>query len=87
MMTLKIDNIEVEKKLIQFANKQKKEPEILVIEAIQQFIKSHRIKYKIKDVTKYMHVIKNNYDLPETDNVALDHIKDSAKYIHNLRRR
>ena len=86
MMTLKIDNTEVEKKLIQFANKQKKKPEILAIEAIQQFIKSHKVKYKIKDVTKYMHVIKNDYDLLETDNVALEHIKDSAKYINNLRR-
>jgi len=33
-----------------------------------------------------MHVIKNDYDLLETDNVALEHIKDSAKYINNLRR-
>jgi hypothetical protein len=33
-----------------------------------------------------MHVIEKEYDIKQADETALEHIEDSAKYIHNLRR-
>ncbi len=89
MITLKIENPEIENKLINFVKTQKKDLEEIAIEAIQQFINSlqaKEIEYKKKDVTKYMHVIEKEYDIKQADETALEHIEDSAKYIHNLRR-
>jgi len=89
MTTLKIENPEIENKLINFVKTQKKDLEEVAIEAIQQFINSlqaKETKYKKKDVTKYMHVIEKDYDIKQADDTALEHIEDSAKYIHDLRR-
>jgi len=44
------------------------------------------IEYTKKDVTKYMHIIEKEFDIKQTDDTALEHIQDSANYIHNLRR-
>jgi hypothetical protein len=89
MIILKIENPEIENKLINFVKTQKKELEEVVVEAIQQLINSlqiNEIQYTKKDVTKYMHIIEKDFDIKQTDDTALEHIQDSANYIHNLRR-
>ena len=48
--------------------------------------KGKGIAYAEKNVDDHKHVIQKDYDVDNTDNIALDHIHDSAEYIHNLRR-
>ncbi len=89
MITLKIDNQETEKKLLAFVKAQKKSIDEVTIEAIQQFMlsfKGNDITYAKKNVDDHKHVIQKNYDVDNTDNIALEHIHNSAEYIHNLRR-
>ena len=89
MITLKIDNQETEKELLAFVKAQKKSIDEVTIEAIQQFMLSFKgsgITYTKKNVDNHKHVIQKNYDVDNTDNITLDHIHDSAEYIHNLRR-
>ena len=83
MIILKIENLEVEHQLTEFAKLQKKDIEDVAIKAIKNFLDSaHKQKfiYDKKNVTEHMHVIHKEYD------VALQHIHDSADYIHNQRR-
>ena len=42
---------------------------------------------KKKDPKKHSRIIKRDYNEKDVDKIALLHIKDSAKYIHNLRRK
>ena len=35
---------------------------------------------------KHMHVINKDYDADDVDDIALQHIQNSAEYIHNQRR-
>jgi len=43
--------------------------------------------YAKKDPMQYIHKIEYEYDDDLCDDVALTHIEDSAKYIHDLRRK
>ena len=45
------------------------------------------LSYKPKDPKKHSRVIKREFDSDSVDEVALTHISDSAKYIHELRRK
>lgn len=86
VITLKIENPEIEQVLFKFANSQKKQMEEVAIEAIREFITSFNISYTKKNVSEHKHVIHKEYDDSLTDDVALEHIQNSAEYIHNLRR-
>ena len=57
----------------------------LILNLDSQELKDKTV-YLKKDVTKYMHVIKKDFDENLCDDKALAHIKESASYIHNLRR-
>jgi len=48
--------------------------------------KDDTLVYVKKDPMKYIHKIEYEYDDDLCDDVALTHIEDSAKYIHDLRR-
>ncbi|MBN2824892.1 MAG: hypothetical protein JXQ76_06180 [Campylobacterales bacterium] len=45
------------------------------------------LSYKTKDPKKHSKVIKREFESDSVDEVALIHINDSAKYIHELRRK
>ena len=85
-ITLKIDNSDMEKKLKAFVKEQKE----LTLEAFNDFInsfhKEEKLIYKKRDPKKYSRIIKREYDSKDVDDVALLHIEDSAKYVHDLRR-
>ncbi len=89
MITLKIENPEIESKLKEFVKNQKQELEDVAVEAIRQFIGSFQedeLIYQKKDVTKHMHSIKTEYDEENLDDVKpYGHVNDSAKYIKELR--
>ena len=85
-ITLKIDNPDTEKQLKAFVQEQKE----VTIEALKNFFdsfgKKDRLTYTKKDPKKHSRIIKREYNPDEVDDVALLHIKDSAKYVHDLRR-
>ncbi len=89
MITLKIENPEIESKLKEFVKNQKQGLEDIAVEAIRQFISSFQedeLIYQKKDVTKHMHPIKTEYDEENLDDVKpYSHVNDSAKYIKELR--
>ncbi len=88
-LILNLDNKELEDNLKDFAKKHKKALNQVVIDAIKQFISTSddkNIKYTKKDVTKHMRIIKKEFDENACDENALEHITDSANYIHSLRR-
>jgi len=45
------------------------------------------LSYPRKDPKKHSKVVKREYDSESVDEVALTHISESAKYIHELRRK
>ena len=87
-ITLKIDNPDTEEELKAFVQGQKE----VTIETLKGFFDSlgakKKLKYKKKDPLKHMHTItyidEDNEDLSDVKPYA--HIKDSGKYIHDLRR-
>jgi len=85
-ITLKIENTDIEEQLKAFIQEQKE----VTIEALTKFLNSFQKKekliYKKKDPRKHSRIIKREYNLDEVDDVALLHIEDSAKYVHDLRR-
>jgi len=87
-ITLKIDNPDIEKELTLFIKEQKEVTLEVLSSFINTFQKKKPIAFQKKDPNKYRRVIK----YLEDDNENLDdvkpysHIKDSAKYIHDLRR-
>lgn len=91
MLTFKIDNKEFENELLEFLKMQKKTVEDITVDAIKKFIdsslkKENKLVYTIKDSLKHLHKVSHEYDEELCNEVALTHIKDSASYIHNLRR-
>lgn len=91
MLTLKIENSELENKFIEFAKSQKKAVEDVAVDAMNYFMymkkESNGITYTKKDPLKHLHKIKREYNESMCDDVALTHIEDSAQYIHDLRRK
>jgi len=89
-ITVKIDNPDLEQKLIEFVKQQKQDLEEVTIEALKNFIdlfhQKKKFDFKKKDPREHSRIIKRDFDDKDVDEVALLHIKDSAKYIHNLRR-
>jgi len=85
-ITLKIENQEMEEQLKVFVQKQKE----VTVEALKNFLnsfgKKENLIYKKKDPRKHSRIIRRDYNLEDVDDVALLHIEDSAKYVHDLRR-
>ena len=85
-INLKIDNSDMEKQLKVFLHEQKE----VTVEALKSFFdsfgKKEKLVYKKKDPKKHSRIIKREYDPNDVDDAALLHIKDSAKYVHDLRR-
>ena len=89
MLTLKIENVEIEHQLAEIAEQQKKDIEDVAIKAIKNYLdsaKKQKFIYNKKNVTKHMHVIHKDYDADDVDDIALQHIQNSAEYVHNQRR-
>ncbi len=86
MITLNINNPEIEQGLSELSDIKKQQLEEVATQAIQQFINSFKIQYKKKDVSKHSHIIQKEYNDSQTNDIALEHIQNSAEYIHNLRR-
>jgi hypothetical protein len=90
MLVIKIDDPEIENRLRKYAKQQKKAIEDLVNDAMKLFLETHQkddtLIFTKKDPMQYIHKIEYEYDDDLCDNVALTHIEDSAKYIHDLRR-
>ena len=89
MINLKIENAEIERKLTEIAESQKKNIEDVAIKAISNFLNSiqkQKFIYNKKNVTEHMHVIHKEYDVDNVDGVALQHIQNSKEYIHLKRR-
>ena len=86
-ITLKIDNPNIEEQLREFIKEQKE----ITLEALNHFINSfqkrEKLVYKKRDPRKYsskIEYIDDGEDLSDVKPYA--HIKDSGKYIHDLRR-
>lgn len=89
MLTLKIENEELENNFLDFAKKQHRAVEDVAQEAIKYFMnkqQENKLVYTKKDPLKHLRKIERDYDDEMCDDVALTHIEDSASYIHNLRR-
>ena len=89
MLTFKIENEEFESQFLDFVKVQKKTIEDVALDAIKNFMnssKKNKLVYTKKDPLKHLHKITREYDDDLCDEVALTHIKDSAAYIHNMRR-
>ncbi len=91
MLAIKIDNPEIESAFKKYAKQQKKALDDVVSEAMKLFLDMHKkddeIIYTKQDPRQ--HIVKSNY---EDDGECLDdvkpyaYVKDSAQYIHDLRR-
>lgn len=62
----------------------------ITTDALKNFLNSFQTEKKFvfekKDPRKHSRVIKREYDPNDVDDVALLHIENSAKYVHDLRR-
>jgi len=91
MLAIKIDNPEIENRFKQYAKQTKKSVEDIVSDALKSFLDTQRLDdeliYVKKDPLKHLKKIERNYDDDLCDEVALTHIKDSAEYVHELRRK
>jgi len=85
-ITLKVESSDMEEQLKAFVQEQKE----VTVEALKSFLnsfgKKEKLVYKKKDPKKHSRMIKRDYNLEDVDDVALLHIEDSAKYVHDLRR-
>jgi len=85
-ITLNIDNPDTEEQLRQFV-KGKQE---ITLDALRNFLNSFQkeedFQYQKRDPRKHSRVIKREFNPDDVDEVALEHITDSAKFTHDLRR-
>ena len=90
MLAIKIDNPDIENRFKQYAKQQKKAIEDVISDAMKLFLEMHKkddeLVYTKKDPMKHIRKIEYTYDEELCDAVALTHIEDSAKYVHDLRR-
>ena len=90
MLTVKIENQELENNFLEFAKNHKRAVEDVVVDAMKYFMNMQnkdKLVYQKKDPLKHLHKIKYEYDNEDLSDVKpYDHIEDSAKYIHNLRK-
>ena len=91
MLTLNIDNKELENKFLEFAKIQKRAVEDVAIDAMNYFIsiqREEKLVYTKKDPLKHLRKIEVDFDDEDLSDVKpYGHIEDSAKYIHDLRRK
>lgn len=91
MLAIKIDNLEIENKFLEYAKTHHKAIEDIALEAIQYFIsiqQKDRLVYTKKDPLKHIHKVNRDFDNEDLSDVKpYMHILDSAEYIHNLRRK
>ena len=90
-ITLKIDNPnQFEEQLLTFVKQQKEGLHEITVDVLNNFLNSFQKKenfsFQKKDPKKHSRMIKRTYDSNDVDEVALLHIEDSAKYVHDLRR-
>jgi len=85
-VTFTIDNPEIEKRLMEFVQQHKE----LTLEAFNTFVasfqKAESPSFPKKDPRKHMRFVHREYNPDEVDERALTHIRDSAAYVHDLRR-
>jgi len=91
MLAIKIDNPEIESAFKKYAKQQRKALEDVVSEAMKLFLDMHKKDDKLIYIKQdpMQHIVKSNYT---DDGECLDdvkpyaYVKDSAQYIHDLRR-
>ena len=91
MLAIKIDNPEIERQFKEYAKQQKKAVEDVVGETMKLFLDMHKKDNELIFIKQdpMQHIVKSDY---EDDGDCLDdvklyaYVKDSAKYIHDLRR-
>jgi len=83
-ITLKIDNSEIEKELKKIIQQQK----VITLATLKKVLNNFddNIKYPKKDPKKHSKFIDREYSISDVEDTALGHIKNSAKFIHDLRR-
>lgn len=91
MLSIKINNPEIENKFYEYAKSQKKAIEEVAAEAIKYFIETHKqepqLSYTKKDPLKHLNKIQYEDDGEDLSDVSLyKHIENSAEYVHNFRR-
>ena len=89
-ITLKIDNPDVEKQLLQFVKQQKQDLEEVVLEAIKKFVHTPTTKkfnYVKRDPRKYSRKIEYEDDMRDdlSDVTPYSHVTDSGAYVRELR--
>ena len=88
-ITLKIENADTEKKLKQFIKNRQE----VSVDALRSFLNSFQtekpLSFKKKDPKNHSHTIEYSDDSHDdlSDVMPYTHIKDSAAYIHELRRK
>ena len=91
VLTIKINNPEIEHKFKEYAKEQKQTVEDIANEAMKFFLESKKNKkLKVKKLNPKEHIVSLEYkdDNEDLSDVKLyENIKDSAQYIHNLRRK
>lgn len=92
MLAIKIDNPEIENRFKEYAKQQQKAIEDVVSEAMKLFLDTHKkydkIVYTKKDPMQHIQKVKYEDDGEDLSDVKpYSHIEDSAKYIHDLRRK
>lgn len=91
MLSIKIDNTEIESRFKQYASQHQKAIEDVVSDAMKLFLdinkKEDKLVYTKKDPMKYLHTIKYEDDGEDLSDVKLfSHIDNVEKYVHDLRR-
>ena len=92
MLAIKIDNPDIENRFHKYAKTEKETIENIITKALKQFLDSNssngEIAYEKKDPMKHLRAIDYGYDDDEdlSDVKPYSHIKNSAEYVHNLRR-
>jgi len=91
MLAIKINNPEIESKVKEYAKEQKRAVEDLVSDALKMFIdlkkKDNKLVYIKKDPKNHLHQINHNFDNELCNETALNHIENSAQFVHDLRRK
>jgi len=84
-ITLKIDNFIIEKELKKII----KENNTITLSTLKEILNNvdKNLNFPKKDPKKHSKFVNREYCISDLEDTALDHIKDSAKYIHNLRRK
>ena len=89
MLTITLNNPEIEEKIFEFVKTKKKKIDEVIADILKEFLenkKEDKLVYEKKDPYKHIKKISYEYDEDLSDVIPYSHIKDSAEYVHNLRR-